>query len=138
MIDFVSSHPDAHPQTVACARLIAAVIAQAIRDACERPHDREKKECMNLYVDARHAIEFLFDDRSRFANYALLIGASHEAIREALLQPTGGGIDEMSRRIIRLRFQWFNHSKDIEHANVKSLVKPRRRASCPSAPKPSV
>lgn len=128
MIDFVSSHPDAHPQTVACARLLAAVITQAIRDACERPHDKEQKEGMNLYVDARQAIEFLFDDRSCFAKYAAMIGASHENIRAALLQPTGGGIDDMSRRIIRARVEWFHRSKRMELANIKPLVKPRRRS----------
>lgn len=129
MIDFVSSHPDAHPQTVACARVLTAVIVQAIRDACERPHEKEKKECMNLYVDAREAIEFLFDDRSRFANYAALIGASPEGIRAALLQPTGGGVDDMSRRVIRARVDWYRRSKNMELANVRSIAKPRRKAS---------
>jgi hypothetical protein len=116
MIDFISSRTDIDDQTAACARLIAAVIAQAIRDACERPSNQEKHLELNRHVDALHAIDFLFNNASVFPRYAALIGASHESIRSALLEPTGGGIDEGQRRIIRIRLQWYRQEMAAKKA----------------------
>ena len=78
MIDFVSTHPSADPQTVACAHLLAAIIAQAIDDASNK---------QSSGADANAAIVFLFDERSIFPHYAELIGANAQTIREALLAP---------------------------------------------------
>lgn len=122
MIDFVSTHPAAHPQTVACARLLAAVIAQAIEDASKKPQDRDDR------VNAAAAINWLFDETSLFTKYAHLIGADARAIREALLaphkrtdvQPTHSKFDEGKRR--RLRQQhvaWLKH-KEVERRNAQA------------------
>lgn len=116
MIDFISSRTDIDDQTAACARLLAAVIAQAIRDACESPSNQEKHLEMNRQVDALHAIDFLFNDASVFPRYAGLIGVSHEAIRSALLEPTGGGIAEFQRRILRIRMQWYRQEMAAKKA----------------------
>lgn len=78
MIDFISSNPSAHPQTVACSRLLAAVIAQAIDDA-------SSKHCSSS--DQAAAINWLFNKNSIFGHYAALIGADAGAIRKALLEP---------------------------------------------------
>ena len=78
MIDFISTHPSADPQTVACSRLLAAVIAQAIEDA-------SNKHCSA--GDQATAVNWLFNENSIFNHYATLIGADAGAIRKALLEP---------------------------------------------------
>lgn len=78
MIDFISSDLSADPQTVACARLLAAVIARAIEDASDKQADID---------DNLSAIDWLFDESSTFEDYAKLIGADARAIRRALLDP---------------------------------------------------
>lgn len=99
MIDFVSSNPSADPQTVACARLIAAVIAQAIDDA-------SSKTCTE--AENFSAINWLFDKSSTFEEYARLIGADAGAMRKALLAPPGNTspryskFDPMKRRHLKM------------------------------------
>ncbi len=101
MIDFISTHPDAHPQTAACGRLLAAVIAQAIDDA-------SNKNCG--MADNAAAVSWLFEKGSRFEKYAALIGADAEAIREALLappsknEPKNSRFDEGKRRYLRASY----------------------------------
>lgn len=116
MIDFISSRTDIDDQTAACARLLAAVIAQAIRDACERPSSQEKHLELNRQVDALQSIDFLFNDASRFPRYAELLGVSHESIRSALLEPKGGGIDDAQRRIVKIRLQWYRQEMAAKKA----------------------
>jgi hypothetical protein len=80
MIDFISSDPSADPQTVACARLLAAVIARAIEDASGPQYTVD---------ESLSAIAWLFEESSSFEEYAKLIGASASAMRSALLAETG-------------------------------------------------
>lgn len=99
MIDFISTHPAADNQTVACARLLAAVIAQAIDDASNK-HAAS--------ADQLAAIDWLFDTTSPFTKYAALIGADAAAIRTALLapppqvEPINSKFDSSRRRYIRI------------------------------------
>lgn len=101
MIDFVSTHPDAHPQTAACARLLTAVIAQAIDDASNRN---------STITDNATAVAWLFEKGSMFEKYAAMIGANAEAIREALLappsknEPKNSRFDEGKRRYLRASY----------------------------------
>lgn len=113
MIDFISTHADAHPQTVACARLLAAVIAQAIDDASNR---------QSTDSEAREAITWLFDKGTTFSSYAGLIGADAQSIREALLapyrptdiSPKQNKFDESKRRRLRQHYAEWERRKKLE------------------------
>jgi hypothetical protein len=113
MIDFVSTRETTDPQTAACARLLATVIAHAISDASTPPSRDEKKQGRNLDSDAIAAIDFLFGEDSVFPLYADLIGASAESIRHALInvrQPpalnTRVTYREEDQRILLARVRW--------------------------------
>lgn len=110
MIDFISTRTSTDPQTAACARLLTAVITQAIQDACTPMTTEERKQKKNLNTNARRAIRFLFGADSVFPLYAELIGVSHEAIRFALLNKAAEPqiakkplFTDADRRAIRVR-----------------------------------
>lgn len=113
MIDFVSTHPNADPQTVACARLLAAVIAQAVEDASSRHSSG---------AEAQSAVAWLFDEGTSFARYATLIGANPQAMREAMLAPhEDNGIDpkhnrfdESKRRVFRIHHMNYVKRRQLE------------------------
>lgn len=90
MIDFISTHPGATPQTKACANLLAAVIAEAVRDASEPLSSEERKGEVNRNVAARQALRFLFDRTTVFSAYARLIGLTADSIRRGLMLPAQG------------------------------------------------
>ncbi len=109
MIDFVSTRQGTDAQTAACARLLAAVIAQAIRDACKPPGVDERRKDRNLDGEAWRALDFLFGAGPAFALYAGLIGSSAETIRAALRNK--GCSAAMARRydlsdMARRNLQW--------------------------------
>jgi hypothetical protein len=113
MIDFVSTRETTDPQTAACARLLATVIAHAISDASTPPNREEKKQGRNLNSDAIAAIDFLFGNGSVFPLYADLIGASAESIRHALINVrqapglnTRVTYKEEDQRILLIRLRW--------------------------------
>jgi hypothetical protein len=110
-----SSSPALTTQQQACTRLLAAVIAQAIRDAAvdadaagemarrlsvshnknttpetaERAAEKARKQAA---IQADDAVAFLFsDDRPRFRLLAALIGYDSDDIRAALLDPSRAG-----------------------------------------------
>lgn len=119
MIDFISTHPMAHPQTVACARLIAAVIAQAIEDASNKHAPMSENAA---------AVCWLFERGSNFDKYAALIGADAEAIRSALLnppsdnEPKNSRFDESKRRYLRL-----SHMRWLERKRAEQKVLRERK-----------
>ena len=84
MIDFTSTREGTDPQTKACARLLVAVIASAIRDASQ-PLGCEEREGGRPRVEPERAMRFLFDDTSFFPLYAKAIGSSAGSIRRNLL-----------------------------------------------------
>lgn len=121
MIDFISTHPSAHPQTVACARLLAAVIAQAVEDASS------KQVAM---ADNAAAVSWLFDRSSLFSKYAALIGADAEVIRNALLTPASGNepinsrFDESRRRYLRASYvKWLARRQAEQRVLMEKGVK---------------
>jgi hypothetical protein len=103
MINFTSTQEGVDPQTAACARLLAAVIAQAIDDASSKG---------STNGDANAAIAWLFNEGTSFEAYATMIGANAQAMREAMLAPhqeTGidpkhSKFDESKRRRLRLNY----------------------------------
>jgi len=119
MIDFISSNPSAHPQTVACARLLAAVIAQAIEDASSRQATGAENFA---------AIDWLFSKTSAFEDYARLIGADAEQIRTALLEPPpdiepkSSRFDSSRRRYLKVSHgKWLARRKAEEAALKKAM-----------------
>jgi len=113
MIDFVSTHPNADQQTVACARLLAAVIAQAIEDASSKHSSGS---------EAQSAVAWLFDEDTNFAGYAALIGADPQAMRKALLEPHRNSdvdpkhsrFDEGRRRVFRINHIAYLKRRQLE------------------------
>ena len=112
MIDFVSTRQTTDAQTAACARLLAAVIALAIKDACKPMTAYEKRNERNLDSEARQAIRFLFGADSVFPLYASLIGSSAKAIRFALLNKAddmvpaaSSGFSDVDRQILEWRMR---------------------------------
>lgn len=128
MIDFVSTRQTTDAQTAACARLLAAVIAQAIKDACKPMTADEKRKEKNLDSEARQAIQFLFGTDSVFPLYASLIGSSAESIRFALLnkaedmvQVASRSFSDMDRRVLKGRMRWRGEFMQ-PNANVTGLA----------------
>jgi len=126
MIDFVATRNTTDTQTAACARLLTAVIAQAIKDACKPMNAKEKAAERNLDDEAREAIRFLFGAESVFPLYASLIGSSAESVRFALLNrpddigAVGGRLfTDMDRRVLSGRMRWREASSQLQpnHAN---------------------
>jgi hypothetical protein len=126
MIDLVATRNTTDTQTAACARLLTAVITQAVRDACKPMNAKEKAAQRNLDGDARTAISFLFGTDSVFPLYANLIGSSAESIRFALLNkpqdvsPLGSRLfTDMDRRVLGGRMRWREASSQVHipHAN---------------------
>lgn len=114
MFDLVSTRVSTDETTVKCARLLAAVIAQAIQDAAHQPTLEEQKSGLNLNEDAREAIEWLFDETQIvFAVYCKLIGANAATIRHALLLPgpQNALYTPIHRRIIRARLDWWRQTQ---------------------------
>lgn len=117
MIDFVSTRTTVDHQTQACARLLAAVISQAVQDAAipfgnfnikGRIFDENKLK-KNINSTARAAIQWLFFPGSTFPAYASLIGLNAKSIREHLLEhryEESKLITTEQRRIIRIRLEY--------------------------------
>jgi hypothetical protein len=121
MIDFVSTHPDADPQTIACARLLAAVIAQAVDDASNR-------QATALEQDT--AVGWLFDKTSTFEQYAGLIGVDPSALRMALLEPVddtkvepkNSKFDSSRRRNFRVSYTRWLARRNAEQAVLRKVM----------------
>ena len=126
MIDFLSTRESTREEDAFHARLIAAIISQAVLDASMRISPKEARLRQNLVQDpdeglsTHEAVEFLFGDSTVFPLYASLIGSSAESIRAALLRIrddiTESGFSKNilftseQRRMIRGRHQfWKEH-----------------------------
>jgi len=97
VIDLLSTRAGASPQDSACAQLLTAVIAGAIRDASQDLTSEERKQCANRKHNARLALTFLFNPCSVFPLYAVLIGSSAPSIRRALLREVPASPDDNPR-----------------------------------------
>lgn len=110
MMDLVSTRVTTDPHTAGCARLLAAVIAQAVRDAGAKMEPRERTQD-HVCAAARRALHWLFERDGVFDLYAQLIGADGHAIRHHLLHgtshrhenATGHGLTVDQRRALQVR-----------------------------------
>jgi hypothetical protein len=124
MLDLVSTREDIDPQTAANAKLLAAIIADAVRQASQKPSKQEQAARRNLDHDNYHpglSIWFLFNDESVFKTYAQLIGLEAQAFRDAFLsdrtlkertvkgQPAP--FTSMERRVIKQRYAWYREEQ---------------------------
>lgn len=121
MIDLVSTST-ADAQTARCARLLAAVISNAIMDAGQSFTHHERKQ-RRMQTTARHAIQWIFTPGTAFEAYANLIGLNPSHIREALLgnaplKPGDKALwSEQSRRNLQIRYRLFLAGDKNEKAN---------------------
>ena len=119
MIDFISSDPSAHPQTVASARLLAAVIAQAIEDAAGVGQVTPSETLA--------AVDWLFSKTSSFEDYARMVGADAGQIRSALLEPASemepknNRFDSSKRRKLRAAYVSWLTRRAAEEAALKKM-----------------
>ena len=119
MIDFISSNPSAHPQTVASARLLAAIIAQAIEDAAGVGQVTS--------AETLAAVDWLFSRTSAFEDYARLIGADAGQSRKALLEPASemepknSRFDSSRRRKLRVAYVSWLARRKAEEAALKKM-----------------
>lgn len=133
MIDLVSTRTVDH-QTRACARLLAAVISQAVTDAALPFGTVKIKDAMvrelaaekNLNPIARSAIRWLFFPDSTFPAYASLIGLTAQSIRRNLLDnryEDNALLSTQQRRVIRIRleFEQKNGGPFVENVNADEL-----------------
>lgn len=121
-IDFVSTREDTDVQSQRCARLVGAIIAQALKDLMERPSAKERSDKMNINVNAVRSVYFF--NSQTFINYAAMVGFDGKEFLERLVK--GGTtieyngeewvtknrvvpknyISEMELRTIRARLRW--------------------------------
>jgi hypothetical protein len=121
-IDFVSTRSGVDVQSQNCAKLISAVIAQALKDLMEKPAYEERIHKINLNKNAIRSIYFF--NSETFINYAAMVGFDGKEFLERII--VGGTttehdgeawvtrirkipvnyISEMELRTIRARLRW--------------------------------
>ena len=84
MIDFISTHPAIDNQTARCARLISAIIAQALRDLTIPVTENEKRHGINLVSNCYESLRFFYDENSPFKTYAVMVGTEAKPILQNL------------------------------------------------------
>lgn len=111
MFDFVSTREGVEPTTQAAARLIAACIAETLRDAATPIDPEEAVAGRNYNYTALQAIEYLFDPDSDFDEHVHLIGGSAAVVRSGLLSsrelPARGLFTSEMRTVIQARYAWW-------------------------------
>lgn len=133
MIDFVSTRPGVDAQAARGAKLLAAIIADAVRQASKKPTRRELDAKRNFdAAEGSHpalSIWFLFDDESPFNQYAQLIGLSAPDMRAALLSDrklneqtikgSPAAFTAIQRRIIKIRYRFYLLEKQAKNNATK-------------------
>jgi len=105
-IDFLSTRNGIDVQSQRCAQLVAAVIAQALKDLTQKPIAQERKNRMNIDPNAIRSVRFF--KSALFLHYASLIGMDG---REFLNRAIHGKISakqmsEADVRAMRARLRW--------------------------------
>lgn len=121
-IDFVSTREGVDVQSQRCARLIGAVIAQAIKDLTERPIEKERTGKININKNAIRSIHFF--NSPAFINYAAMVGFDGKEFLDRMLFTSTtieyngkewitrtrkipiNVVSEMDLRTIRARLRW--------------------------------
>lgn len=105
-IDFVSSRNGVDAQSQRCAQLIAAVIAQAVKDLTLKPTPQERKNRINIDPNAIRSVRFF--KSATFLDYAALIGMDGgEFMKHAVRGDISARhISEVDVRAMRARLRW--------------------------------
>lgn len=105
-IDFLSTREGTDIQTQRCAKLIAAVIAQALKDLTHKPTAQERKNRMNIEPSAIRSVNFF--KGKVFLQYAALIGMDgNEFMNRAVHGSISAKqISEADVRAMRARLRW--------------------------------
>ena len=105
-IDFVSSRSGVDAQSQRCAQLIAAVIAQAVKDLTLKPTPQERKSRINIDPNAIRSVRFF--KSAVFLDYAALIGMVGEEFMKHAVRGniSARHISEVDVRAMRARLRW--------------------------------
>ena len=105
-IDFVSTRNGVDAQSQRCAQLVAAIIAQALKDLTYRLGTQERKNRINIDPNAIRSVRFF--NSAIFLEYAALIGMDgKEFIKHAVRGDISAKqISEADVRAMRARLRW--------------------------------
>ena len=105
-IDFVSSRNGVDAQSQRCAQLVAAVIAQAVKDLTAKPTPQERKNRINIDPNASRSVRFF--KSATFLDYAALIGMDGEEFMKHAVRGdiSARHISEADIRAMRARLRW--------------------------------
>lgn len=90
----------------ACARLVMAIVLQAIDDASSMPSRAEVEHRQNFNATARTALRWLFSGDTEFDLYVAALGLDVDTVRHKLLDPNATGMSPARRRWLRQRAAW--------------------------------
>ena len=121
-IDFLSTRNGVDVQSQRCAQLIAAVIAQAVKDLTHKPTAQERKNRMNIDPNAIRSVRF-FKSKA-FLDYAALIGMDgsefmNHAVRGNI---SARQISEADVRAMRARLRWRCHADVTPHPTLEEDI----------------
>jgi len=121
-IDFVSSRNGVDVQSQRCSQLIAAVIAQAVKDLTLKPTPQERKNRINIDPNAIRSIYF-FKSKT-FLHYADLIGMDGgDFIKHARLgNISARHISEVDVRAMRARLRWRCEANVTPHPTLEEDI----------------
>jgi len=134
MVDFTSTQVGIEPQAQRSARLVAAVIAQALKDLTIPLTITEKKQRLNIITDAYESLKFFYSPESPFKRYAYMVGIDPKSFLynlELRMHSRGVGsgkkpfLTHRDLRIIRVRVSMFKvymatqKAKEKENARSK-------------------
>lgn len=105
-IDFLSTREGIDVQTERCAKLVAAVIAQALKDLMKKPTAQERKNRINTDPSAIRSVNFF---KSKvFLQYSALIGMDGDEFMNRAKRGdiSSKQISEADVRVMRARLRW--------------------------------
>jgi hypothetical protein len=105
-IDFLSTRNGVDVQSQRCAQLVAAVIAQAVKDLTQRPTAQERKNRMNIDPNAIRSVRFF--KSALFLHYASLIGMDGKEFLDRAIRGkiSAKQMSEADVRAMRARWRW--------------------------------
>ncbi|NBS68731.1 hypothetical protein EBT31_07420 [bacterium] len=130
MVDFTSTQDGVDEQTKRCARLLASVIAQALKDIAIVPTSQEKHYGKNFNSHAYESLKFFYEEESPFKRYAYLVGIDpgsfifhleNRAFTEVGPENTKiPFLAERDLRVMRSRIKWYKvQQAEAQHARPK-------------------
>ena len=127
MVDFTSTQQGIDEQAKRCARLLAAVIAQALKDLSITPTSQERHYGRNLVANCYESLKFFYDEDSPFKRYAFMVGIDPGAfvfhLENRTFEYSGPEntkipyLAERDLRIMRTRIGWYKvQQAEAKHA----------------------